>query len=56
MITGASLWVGSSIADVIFAKRAADRWNQRHAVTVAPTAFATPNGSRVPGLVLGAQF
>lgn len=55
MIGGASLWVGSSIADVIFAKRAADRWNQRHGLTVAPTAF-TSGGQQMPGLVVAGRF
>lgn len=55
MIGGASLWVGSSIADVVFAKRAADRWNQRHALTMAPTAF-TSGGQQVPGLVVAGRF
>jgi hypothetical protein len=55
MIGGASLWVGSSIADVVFAKRAADRWNQRHALTLAPTAF-TSGGQQVPGLVAVGRF
>lgn len=53
---GAGLWVGSSIADVIFAKRAADRWNQRHALTLTPTAFTSSGGQRAPGLVLSARF
>lgn len=52
---GAGLWIGSTIADVILAKRAADRWNRRHDVTVAPTAF-TSGGRQVPGLVLSARF
>ncbi|HEY5947725.1 MAG TPA: hypothetical protein VIV40_19630 [Kofleriaceae bacterium] len=55
LLGGTGLWVGSSIADVIFAKRAADRFNQRHALTIAPTALAAPGG-RVPGLVVSARF
>jgi len=53
--SGAGLWIGSSIADVVFAKRAADRWNQRHALTVAPTSFNSGAG-RANGLVLTARF
>ena len=53
MLAGAGLWVGSSIADVIFAKRAADRWNARRAVTIAPTAIGP---GHAPGLVIGGTF
>jgi hypothetical protein len=52
---GVGLWVGSSIVDVILAKRAADRWNQRHALALAPTALTAGN-SRAPGLVLTGRF
>jgi hypothetical protein len=51
MLAGAGLWVGSSIADVIFAKRAADRWNARRAVTIAPTTIGSGHG-----LVVGGTF
>jgi len=51
LLTGVGLWIGSSIADVIFAKRAADGWNERHAITVAPT--LSQHG---PGFVLGGRF
>jgi hypothetical protein len=53
MLAGAGLWVGSSIADVVFAKRAADRWNARRAVTIAPTAIGP---GHAPGIVVGGTF
>lgn len=53
--SGASLWVGSTIADVVFAERAATRWNQRHALTIAPTALSS-GGQRAPGFVVAARF
>jgi hypothetical protein len=51
MWSGAGLWVGSTIYDVVLARRAASRWNERHRVTVAPLAA---NGAT--GLVVGARF
>lgn len=53
MIGGAALWVGSSIYDVVAAKRAIDDWNVRHAITVVPTALGP---QRAPGLVLSGEF
>jgi hypothetical protein len=55
MIGGAGLWIGSTIADVIFAKRAAERWNKRHAVSISPTAYSS-GSARMPGLVISGRF
>jgi hypothetical protein len=53
---GASLWVGSSIYDIVLAKRAADSWNARHNVSLAPMVARDASGSRTPGLVLTGRF
>jgi hypothetical protein len=53
---GASLWVGSSIYDIVLAKRAADSWNARHNVGVAPMVARDASGGRTPGLVLTGRF
>ena len=55
LTTGAGLWVGSTIADIVLAKRGVDRWNKRHALSVAPTALTSRDG-HVPGLVLAGRF
>ena len=52
---GASLWVGSTIADVIFAKRAADHYNARHALNLSPIVLGD-SGHHMPGLVLTGRF
>jgi hypothetical protein len=56
MLTGAGLWVGSSIYDVVLAKRAADDWNTRHNVNLAPMMTADTSGNKTPGLVLTGRF
>jgi hypothetical protein len=53
---GAALWFGSSIYDIVLAKRAADSWNARHNVGVAPMVARDASGSRTPGLVLTGRF
>ncbi|HSD89905.1 MAG TPA: hypothetical protein VLB44_20380 [Kofleriaceae bacterium] len=52
---GASLWVGSTIADVVFAKQAADHYNARHAMNLSPVVLGDA-GHRMPGLVLTGRF
>jgi hypothetical protein len=52
---GAGLWVGTSIADIVFAKRAADSWNKRHSVSLTPGYVGT-GGTRTPGVVLTGRF
>ena len=54
--TGAGLWVGSSIYDVVLAKRAADSWNARHNVNLAPMMTSDASGHKSPGLVLTGRF
>lgn len=56
MLTGAGLWVGSSIYDVVLAKRAADSWNARHSVNLAPMMTSDAAGTKTPGLVLTGRF
>jgi hypothetical protein len=53
---GAGLWVGSSIYDIVLAKRAADSWNARHNVSLAPMVAKDAGGSRAPGLVVTGRF
>jgi len=55
MVGGATLWLGSTIADTVFAHRAARRWNARRALTLAPTAFRS-GATYAPGLALGGRF
>ena len=50
---GAGLWVGTTIADIAYAKRAADKWNKRHGVAVGPTLVGA---NRAPGFVLSGSF
>lgn len=56
MLAGAGLWVGSSIYDVVLAKRAADDWNHRHGLNLAPMMTADASGNKTPGLVLTGRF
>ena len=51
MLGGAGLWIGSTIYDVVLARRAAASWNQRHAIRVTPTFHHGP-----PGLVISGRF
>lgn len=53
--TGATLWVGSTIYDVVLAKRAADHYNARHAMNLSPIVLGDA-GHRMPGLVLSGRF
>lgn len=53
MLGGAGLWIGTTIADIAYAKRAADKWNQRHSVAVGP-GFVGAN--RSPGVFLSGDF
>lgn len=55
MLTGAGLWVGSSIYDIVLAKRAAESWNARHSVSLTPGLVGT-TGRKAPGLFVSAQF
>jgi hypothetical protein len=55
VLTGAGLWVGSSIYDIVLAKRAAESWNARHSVALTPGLIGT-SGTRTPGLVLSGRF
>lgn len=55
VVTGAGLWIGSTVVDTVLAHRSARRWNERHAVTVSPTAFATGSGTST-GLVVTGRF
>lgn len=56
MIGGAGLWIGSSLYDIVLAKRAADSWNARHGVTMAPTMTADISGHHSPGLAFTGRF
>jgi hypothetical protein len=53
---GAGLWVGSSIYDIVLAKRAADSWNARHNITLAPTVSNDVGGHKTPGLAFTGRF
>lgn len=53
---GAGLWVGSTIYDIVLAKRAADSWNVRHNVNLAPTMTADVSGHHAPGLAFTGRF
>jgi hypothetical protein len=55
MLTGAGLWVGSSIYDIVLAKRAADSWNARHGVMLTPGLVGTSD-KKTPGLFVNARF
>jgi hypothetical protein len=55
MIAGAGLWLGSSIYDIVLAKRAAESWNVRHGVTLSPGLVGT-SGTKTPGLFVSARF
>ena len=56
MLAGAGLWIGSSIYDVVLAKRAADSWNARHNVGLAPIAAKDASGHAAPGLAFTGRF
>lgn len=56
LLGGAGLWVGSSIYDIVLAKRAAESWNTRHNVGIAPLVTSDAAGHRTPGLVLTGRF
>jgi hypothetical protein len=56
MLAGAGLWVGSSIYDIVLAKRAVDSWNVRHNVTLSPTFATDASGNRSPGLAFTGRF
>jgi hypothetical protein len=56
MLAGAGLWVGSTIYDIVLAKRAADSWNTRHNVTLAPSFASDAAGHRSPGLAFTGRF
>ncbi|HUS29885.1 MAG TPA: hypothetical protein VMZ53_15375 [Kofleriaceae bacterium] len=53
---GAGLWVGSTVYDIVLARRAAESWNARHSVAIAPMVTADAGGNRTPGLVLTGRF
>lgn len=53
VLGGAGLWIGTTIADIAYAKRAADKWNQRHNVAVSPGLVGT---NRSPGVFLSGSF
>ena len=55
MLTGAGLWVGSSIYDIVLAKRATDSWNKRHDVSLTPGLVGT-SSKKTPGLFVTARF
>jgi hypothetical protein len=55
MLTGAGLWVGSSIYDIVLAKRAAESWNARHNMSLTPGLVGT-SGKKTPGLFVTARF
>jgi hypothetical protein len=42
---GGIAFLTGAIIDVTFAGTAAERWNAKHGITVAPTAIATPSGT-----------
>lgn len=51
--TGAALWVGSTIYDIVRAPLDARDFNRAHEVTVAPVVV---QGARVPGLAVSGRF
>ena len=55
MLTSAGLWVGSSIYDIVLAKRASEDWNTRHQVSLTPGLVGT-SGKKTPGLFVTARF
>jgi hypothetical protein len=55
VIGSAGLWVGSSIYDVVLAKRATDRWNRDHGLSVSPGLVGSGAG-RGPGVFVGGSF
>jgi hypothetical protein len=55
MLAGAGLWVGSSLYDIVLAKRAADSWNTRHRVSLTP-GFVGTSAKKTPGLFVSARF
>ena len=55
MWTGAGLWVGSTIYDVILARRAAEHANARHALRVAPLTLSA-GGHVAHGLAITGRF
>ena len=52
---GMAAFVGSIVYDVITARPEVGEWNRDHAITIAPTAIATPTGSSF-GLGIGGRF
>jgi hypothetical protein len=50
-VGAAGLWVGSSVYDVVLAKRAVDHWN--HNLTLMP---GLVGNQRAPGVFLGGRF
>ena len=53
--TGAALYLGATLWDVLAAPSEARAWNHRHSVVLVPTAMRTPS-STGPGFVLSATF
>lgn len=56
LLAGAGLYVGSSIYDIVLARRAADSWNARHSVNLMPSMTSDASGNKSPGLVLTGRF
>jgi hypothetical protein len=55
LLTGAALWIGSTVFDVVMARRATRAWNREHSIAVTPT-LVPATGGRAPGLSLQLQF
>jgi hypothetical protein len=55
MLAGAGVWVGSSVADIVLADRSARRFNERHAISIAPVRFGTAEG-RATGVGISGRF
>jgi hypothetical protein len=55
MLAGAGVWVGSSVADIVLADRSARRFNERHAISIAPVRFGAAD-SRATGVGISGSF
>ena len=54
--TGAALWVGSTIYDIVVGYRETDRFNRRQHATFAPTMIPAYNGTQAPGMTFATTF
>ena len=55
ILAGLGLWIGSSVFDIVMARRAVHTWNREHAVALTPTLMPAAGG-RAPGVTLQLSF